>query len=90
MSWRCFTARSGGPRSGWRIPMGGGSGRCVYRVSWLKEAGYDRIPDDLAGFLDLCQKLKKIGHPCGFALGHAVGDANGFCQLAAVVARRAS
>ncbi|MGH7040553.1 MAG: ABC transporter substrate-binding protein [Acetobacteraceae bacterium] len=62
------------------IPMGGGSGPAVYRVSWVKEAGFDTIPNDLNQFLTLCQKLKKIGHPCGFALGHAVGDANGFCN----------
>src|SRR5258708_32428751 len=28
------------------------------------------------GFLKLCQALKAKGHPSGFALGHAVGDAN--------------
>lgn len=60
------------------IPIGGGAGPVVYRQSWVKEAGYDRIPDDLEGFLTLCQKLQKIGHPCGFSLGHALGDANGF------------
>jgi len=62
------------------IPLGGSTGPAVYRVSWLKEAGFDAIPSDLNQFLTLCQKLKKIGHPCGFALGHAVGDANGYCE----------
>jgi multiple sugar transport system substrate-binding protein len=62
------------------IPFGGSTGPTVYRKSWVKQAGYDKIPDDLNGFLTLCQKLKKIGHPVGFALGHAVGDANGFCD----------
>ena len=62
------------------IPIGGGTGPTVYRQSWVKEAGYDKIPDDLPGFLDLCQKLQKIGHPCGFSLGHALGDANGFAS----------
>jgi multiple sugar transport system substrate-binding protein len=62
------------------IPMGGGTGPTVYRASWVKEAGYDQIPDDLEGFLTLCQKLQKIGHPCGFALGHALGDANGYAS----------
>ncbi len=61
------------------LPMGGGVGPTVYRMSWVKQAGYDKIPDDLNGFLSLCQKLKQIGHPCGFSLGHAIGDANGFC-----------
>ena len=62
------------------IPMGGSGGCSVYRVSWLKEAGYDRIPDDHAGFLTMAEKLKKNGHPVGFALGHAVGDGNGFAN----------
>lgn len=62
------------------IPIGGGSGPTVYRQSWVKEAGYDKIPDDHQGFLELCQKLQKAGHPCGFALGHALGDATGFAN----------
>ena len=60
------------------IPMGGSTGPTVYRMSWVKQAGFDVVPDDLNQFLTLCQKLKQIGHPAGFALGHAVGDANGF------------
>lgn len=60
------------------IPMGGSGGASVYRMSWLKEAGYDAIPNDHAGFLTMCEKLNRIGHPVGFALGHAVGDGNGF------------
>jgi multiple sugar transport system substrate-binding protein len=64
------------------VPIGGGTGPTVYRISWVKQAGYDSIPNDLNGFLTLCQKLKKIGHPCGFSLGHALGDANGFCEWA--------
>jgi multiple sugar transport system substrate-binding protein len=62
------------------IPIGGGAGPTVYRTSWVKEAGYTDIPDDLDGFLKLCQALKKIGHPCGFSLGHALGDANGYAS----------
>ena len=62
------------------MPIGGGTGPTVYRQSWVKEAGYDRIPDDHEGFLMLCQKLQQIGHPCGFALGHALGDANGYAS----------
>ncbi len=63
------------------IPMGGTSGPVVYRVSWVKEAGFEQIPNDLDQFLKLCQGLKKNGHPCGFALGHATGDANGYAQF---------
>jgi len=62
------------------LPMGGSTGPTVYRTSWVKEAGYDHIPADLDRFLDLCRKLKKNGHPAGFALGNAVGDANGYAS----------
>lgn len=62
------------------IPMGGSGGPLVYRVSALKEAGFDKVPTDHAGLLKLCQALKKINKPAGFALGNAVGDANGFAN----------
>src|SRR5436305_1820405 len=38
------------------------------------------VPDDDAGFLTLAKKLKDAGKPCGFALGNAVGDGNGFAD----------
>jgi multiple sugar transport system substrate-binding protein len=60
------------------LPMGGGVGPIVYRKSALKEAGFDSIPSGHADFLKLCQALKKINKPAGFALGNAVGDGNGF------------
>jgi multiple sugar transport system substrate-binding protein len=62
------------------IPMGGGDGPCNYRVSWLKQAGYDSIPSDLDEFLKLCRKMKEIGHPVGFTLGNAVGDGNAYAN----------
>ncbi|MGH6680750.1 MAG: ABC transporter substrate-binding protein, partial [Bradyrhizobium sp.] len=62
------------------IPMGGSTGPAVYRESWVKDAGFEAIPNDLNQFLTLCQKLKKNGHPPGWALGHAVGDAPAFAQ----------
>jgi len=62
------------------IPMGGSGGPAVYRKSWVKEAGFDTIPRDHENFLKLCQNLKKNGHPSGFALGNAVGDANAYCH----------
>ncbi len=64
------------------LPIGGGSGPVVYRVSWVKGAGYDHIPEDHAGILDLCQKLKKANHPLGLSMGHALGDANNNCHWA--------
>jgi multiple sugar transport system substrate-binding protein len=62
------------------LPFGASSGPLVYRKSILREVGYDRVPDDHAGFLALCQKLKAAGKPAGFALGNAVGDGNGFAS----------
>jgi multiple sugar transport system substrate-binding protein len=62
------------------LPMGGSGAPCVYRTSWAKEAGFDSLPTDHAGFLKLCQGLKKNGHPAGFALGNAVGDGNAYCN----------
>ncbi|MCC7046544.1 MAG: extracellular solute-binding protein [Alphaproteobacteria bacterium] len=62
------------------VPLGAAGSKMVYRVSWLKEAGFDKVPGDMPGFLKLCQALKAKGHPAGFALGNAVGDANGWCH----------
>ena len=62
------------------IPMGGSGGPAIYRISWLKEVGFDTFPTTTDGLLDLCRKLQKSGHPAGFASGHAVGDANSYCH----------
>lgn len=62
------------------IPMGGSGGPAVYRESWVKAAGFDTIPRDFPSFLKLCQAMKANGHPAGFALGNAVGDANTYCN----------
>lgn len=62
------------------LPFGGSTGPIVYRKSAVTEAGFDKIPTDHAGFLKLCQALKKNNKPAGFALGNAVGDANGFAN----------
>src|SRR5580704_7067802 len=62
------------------LPFGASGGPLVYRKSMLKAVGFDKAPEDHAGFLDLCQKLQKSGKPAGFALGNAVGDGNGFAS----------
>ena len=62
------------------IPFGGSTGPLVYRKSAIKEVGYDKIPNDHAEYLRLCQALKKNNKPVGFALGNAVGDGNGFAN----------
>jgi multiple sugar transport system substrate-binding protein len=81
--WYSLSERYGqkwGTKTWIGIPIGGGTGPSVYRKSWVNEAGYDSIPNDLDKFLDLCQKLNKNGHPCGMSLGHALGDANGYSE----------
>jgi multiple sugar transport system substrate-binding protein len=62
------------------LPFGASSGPLVYRKSIVQAAGYQKIPDDHTGLLDLCQKLQKVGKPAGYALGNAVGDGNGFAN----------
>src|SRR5208282_1456723 len=58
------------------LPQGVNVSCINYRISAINKAGFDRIPEDLPGFLKLCQGLKNTGLPAGFALGHATGDAN--------------
>ncbi|NOG70046.1 ABC transporter substrate-binding protein [Roseicella sp. DB1501] len=62
------------------LPMGGSSSPVVYRRSWMQEAGFAAMPNDLGEFLKLCQGLKRIGHPAGFALSHAPGDAPAYAN----------
>ena len=59
------------------IPMGCGGGALVYRKSWVNQAGYEKPPNELDKFLDLCRKLKANNHPVGWALGNSQGDGNG-------------
>jgi multiple sugar transport system substrate-binding protein len=62
------------------IPFGSSFGPLIYRKSTLKSVGYDTVPDDMAGVLELCKKLKAAGKPAGFALGNARGDGSGFAN----------
>ncbi|MFT4119529.1 ABC transporter substrate-binding protein [Bradyrhizobium sp.] len=62
------------------LPFGATGGPLVYRKSIIQAAGFDKVPEDHAGYLDLCRKLKAAGKPAGFALGNAVGDGNGFAN----------
>jgi multiple sugar transport system substrate-binding protein len=61
-------------------PMGGSGGPMVYRESWLKEVGFDAVPNDFDQLLKMMLALKKNNHPVGFSLGNAVGDANSYCS----------
>lgn len=58
------------------IMMGAAGNAMVYRDSHMKAAGFDAFPNDMAGFLKLCQALKAKGTPAGFALGNATGDSS--------------
>lgn len=58
------------------IPVAYNANVINYRKSAIKAAGFDKVPQDLAGFLELCKGLKKAGKPAGMALGHASGDGN--------------
>jgi multiple sugar transport system substrate-binding protein len=62
------------------LPFGASGGPLVWRKSAVTEAGFQAPPDDHAGFLDLCRKLRAANKPAGFALGNAVGDGNGFAN----------
>ena len=62
------------------LPFGASGGPLVYRKSAVNAAGFQTVPNDHAGFLDLCRKLKAAGKAPGFALGNAVGDGNGFAN----------
>ncbi len=77
--WYPVTRRYGMLRDRWiALPQGSPIGTFNYRVSAIRAAGFEEFPKDTAGFLKLCQGLRKVGKPPGFALGHATGDANGW------------
>ena len=81
--WLALAQRYGkkGKSDAWiGLPFGASGGPLVYRKSILKSVGFDKVPEDHAGFLDLCKKLQAAGKPAGFALGNAVGDGNGFAN----------
>jgi multiple sugar transport system substrate-binding protein len=49
-----------------------------WRTDWFKKAGYDKFPDTWDELLEAGIKLKKMGHPFGFELGHGFGDNHGW------------
>ena len=62
------------------LPFGASGGPFVWRKSVLAEAGFQGVPEDHAGILRLCQALRRLNKPAGFALGNAVGDGNAFAN----------
>lgn len=64
----------------WRaVPWGLIPTMINYRSDWLEEVGYDKFPATYDEMLVMAKKLKDKGHPVGFALGRAMGDANQSC-----------
>ena len=80
--WRSATARRTRATPGSACRSAPPAGPLIYRKSILQSVGFDKVPEDHAGILDLCQKLQKAGKPAGFALGNAKGDGNGFASWA--------
>jgi multiple sugar transport system substrate-binding protein len=79
--WRPLAQVYGTRGNRWiSLPFGASGGPAMWRMSAVREAGFDAIPDDHAGFLRLCQALRRINKPAGFALGNAVGDGNAFAE----------
>src|SRR4029079_3554535 len=64
------------------LPFGATAAPLIYRKSILQSVGFDKVPEDHAGIVDLCRKLQKAGKPAGFAVGNVVGDGNGFANCA--------
>ena len=58
------------------MPVGGNGSTVVYRKSWVNEAGFDTVPERLPRLPRAVPRRSEAnGHPSGFALGNAVGDA---------------
>ncbi len=64
------------------IPVAYNGNLINYRQSALEEAGFESVPGDTDGFLELAKKLHEIGKPMGMALGHASGDGNAWVHWA--------
>jgi multiple sugar transport system substrate-binding protein len=58
------------------IMMGAAGNAMVIRKSMMNAAGFEQFPNDMPGFLKLCQALKAKNTPAGFALGNATGDSS--------------
>jgi multiple sugar transport system substrate-binding protein len=56
------------------LPLGAGGALLNYRISSIKEAGFNSVPTNFDDYLKLCQGLQKINKPAGFAISHATGD----------------
>ena len=89
--WYPVTRKYGMLHDRWiALPQGSPIGTFNYRISAMRAAGFEEFPKDTAGFLKLCQGLKKVGKPPGFALGHATGRRQRLDPLVLVGPRRQS
>ena len=61
------------------MPIGTSNAAWNYRISYLKQVGYDKFPGTWDDFFAMGKKLKAIGKPIGQALGHSLGDPSSFC-----------
>ena len=69
--------KAGGKGEKWiDVPVCMSGNYINYRISSVKKAGFDKVPEDTDGFLELMKAMKANGTPGGFALGHASGDGN--------------
>ncbi len=64
------------------IPICFGGNYLNYRNSMIEAAGFQSVPEDLEGFLEMSKALKANGTPMGMALGHASGDGNAWTHWA--------
>lgn len=79
--WYPVCERYGTVKGRWiALPLATAGTAMVYRRSHAAAAGFEEFPQDMDGFLRLCQALARNGTPPGFPLGHAVGDANTFAH----------
>ena len=79
--WYPVCERYGTIKGRWiALPLATAGTSMVYRRSHAAAAGFETFPQDMDGFLRLCQGLAANGTPPGFPLGHAVGDANTFAH----------
>jgi multiple sugar transport system substrate-binding protein len=62
------------------LPLAAIGNGIIYRDSMLKAAGFQEMPKETVGFLELAKALKAKSKPMGFALGKAVGDGNNFAH----------
>lgn len=60
------------------VPFGNIGQLMNYRTDWFEQAGYKSFPETWDELLEAGTKLKKMGHPIGFELGHGFGDNHGW------------